>query len=165
MKAKQVCLELALCVGLVVPLFVGCRAVEGLLYDKKVEEVPAVVNDEGQVLAPSGLVTNLVAKPVVENAIQVTGAAPIPWAGLASIVLGWAYSSYRSARNKKSAVALVTGVEAVRRILQETEEGRKFDRKLLDIVKEHQVAAGVVSEIGKLVLKHTSPTVTPSKNA
>jgi hypothetical protein len=103
--------------------------------------------------------TNLVERPEIKNAIEGGGGlVPIPGAGAIALGLGWLYSAYAAMRNKKAAVALVTGIEAGRRILQETPAGQALDAKVVQALEDHQVAHDVAEQVGKLVAKYTGET-------
>lgn len=109
--------------------------------------------------APEQTATNLVANPSVQGITQIVGAAPFPFAGTASIALGFLYSAYAAIRNKKLNVALVQGIEAGRQVLQTTPEGQSLDKKVKDLLISHQEAAGVLNEASKLVNEYTHNTV------
>jgi hypothetical protein len=111
------------------------------------------------VYAPPVTVTNLVPRPAVEAGLKAVEGAPFPMAGLAGILLGWAYSAYAAVRNKKTAVAVIQGIEAGRRILQETPEGQVLDKKIKDALIEHQETAGVLHQVTQLVTSYTGNTV------
>jgi hypothetical protein len=102
--------------------------------------------------------TNLVPKPGVDALIGVGGSMPIPWAGPLGIVVGAAYGIYAAARNKKAARAVILGVEAGRKILQETPEGQKLDSRLRAELIKHQEAAGVVDQVASMVKEYTGKT-------
>jgi len=109
--------------------------------------------------APASYVTNLVERPEIKGLIEGGGSMlPIPGAGVIALLAGWAYSAYGAMRNKKLATALVTGIEAGRRILQETPEGQKLDARVKAALMEHQQWAGVLSEAGKVVERYTGET-------
>lgn len=110
--------------------------------------------------APPITRTNLVPKPGVEGLIGIGGSLPLPWAGPAGLALGAIYAVYANIRNKKTKVALIQGIEAGRRILQETAEGQKLDARIRAELIQHQAAAGVLNEVAKLVDSYTAPTTT-----
>jgi hypothetical protein len=112
--------------------------------------------------APAVTVTNLVPMPNVQHGIEFAKSLPIPWAGTAGGILGLIYSAYAAIRNKKTAVALVQGVEAFRTWAQTTPEGKAVDAKLLRSLKEHQEISGVLNQVAKLVNDHTGNTVEPA---
>jgi hypothetical protein len=167
-------------------LLSGCGAMERTLYTRQVTTQPArivatntvwqtnlvtVATPDGPrtntvVLpvvtydyAPAVTVTNLAPRPEIAGAIQGAGALPLPFAGTAAALLGWLYSAYASARNKRVSVALVNGVEAFRTWSQSTPEGQKADAKLKDFLIQHQEAAGVLNSVAALVNEHTGNTV------
>lgn len=115
--------------------------------------------------APTTYITNLVEKPLIGGGIQaVTGIASatgIPWGGLAGIVLAWLYTGYAALRNKKLAVALTTGIEAGRVVLQTTPEGQALDKIIKAKLIEHQELAGVLNDASKLVNQYTNTTTGP----
>jgi hypothetical protein len=112
---------------------------------------------------PPVLVTNLVEIPAVRGGIEVVsgvaGGAGIPFAGAGALLLGWAYSAYAAFRNRRLATALVTGIEAGRKILQETPEGQKLDGRVKDALIEHQEIASVLHAASRLVNTYTANTV------
>jgi hypothetical protein len=179
--------KLAFILPLTVALFTGCTALDKALYETRVETTPpqivrtnvtattnftAVVQADGTVTtnaiilpvisydyAPAVSVTNLAPRAPISAATQAIGALPVPGAGLGAIALGWLYTAYAAFRNKRVAQALVTGIEAGRRALQETPEGQKLDGRIKDALIEHQTVAGVLNEVGKLVNTYTGDTV------
>lgn len=120
------------------------------------EEVTPVITYE---YSPPRYQTNLVPKAFVAGAIETTSALPFPFAGAAGLVVGFLYSAYAAVRNRKATKALVLGIEAGRKFLNETPEGRKLDAVIKDKLIEHQEAAGVLNEVGKLVNTYTTNTV------
>lgn len=114
-------------------------------------------------VTPAWFETNLVANTSVEGGISavggVAGSLGVPGAGLIGIVLGWLYPAYAAFRNKKANIALVTGIEAGRQILQETPEGQKLDARMKDALINHQEVAGVLNLVSGLVNRYTGDTV------
>lgn len=140
----------------VVAVAATTNAVTGEITPPKIEtKVTPVVTFE---YAPPILTTNLVNRPIVDSAINTVGALPIPFAGTIAIGLGWLYSAYASWRNKKKAVALISGIEAARKVLLETDEGKKLDESIKAKLIEHQQAAGVLKEVSDLVQRYTTAT-------
>ncbi|MEI6194342.1 MAG: hypothetical protein WCS42_08430 [Verrucomicrobiota bacterium] len=88
-------------------------------------------------------------------------AIPLPGAGIASIFLGWALTAFAAYRNKKLSVALTTGIEAGRQILQTTPQGQALDAKFKDVLIQHQEIAGVLNQASALVNAYTGDTVKP----
>ena len=119
------------------------------------EVLPTVTYD----YVPPTYVTNLAPRQAVAGAIGLTSALPVPGAGTAGLALGFLYSAYAAIRNRKAAKALVLGIEAGRRFLNETPQGRELDAVIRDKLIEHQEAAVVLNEVGKLVNTYTSDTV------
>ncbi|MDE2102584.1 MAG: hypothetical protein KGL39_35380 [Patescibacteria group bacterium] len=115
-----------------------------------------------QVVIPATTSTQLVPNSSVATGIQAAGAIPLPFAGVAAGLLGWLYTAYAAARNKKLASALVTGIEAGRQILQSTPEGQKLDAKVKDALIQHQELAGVLNQASALVNSLTGNTVASS---
>jgi len=115
--------------------------------------------------APATYVTNLVEKPLIAGGIQgvtaIASATGIPWGGLAGIVLAGLYAGYAAIRNKKLSVALTTGIEAGRLVLQTTPEGQALDRMIKSKLIEHQALAGVLNDASKLVNEYTGTTTAP----
>lgn len=155
-------------------MFTGCASVEKALYNGQAVVTPAATNVSHQVvMGPTGepetieipvitpAVTNRVIapSPIVSGVIEGAKALPFPFAGTAALALGWLYSAYASARNKKLAGALVDGVEAARQWLQTTPEGKTVDGKLVGYLKTHQEAAGVLNAAAALVNARTGDTV------
>ena len=62
-------------------------------------------------------------------------------------------------RNKKALSAVVLGVEAGRKILQETPEGQKLDAQLKDALIHYQEVAGVLNKVSGIVNNITGDTV------
>lgn len=108
---------------------------------------------------PARTIKTVEPKPEVLAAIETVGTMPLPWAGTVALALGWLYTGIAAARNRKIAVALVQGIEAAREWLQTTPEGKQTDRQILDALKRHQEAAGVLESVGALVNRYTGNTV------
>jgi hypothetical protein len=100
-------------------------------------------------------VTNLVARPGAEAAIQAAGSVINTFApGVGSIValaLGGLYHGYRQVRNKKVNEALVQGVETARAVLATTPQGQAVDEQFVRWLMDHQQEAGVFSTVSELV--------------
>lgn len=109
--------------------------------------------------SPPVTVTNLVPKQVVKTATDVVGALPVPFAGTAAVFLGWLYTGYAAIRNRRVSAALVQGIEAGRKILQETPEGQRLDAKVKDLLIHHQEVSGVLDAASRLVNRYTGDTV------
>jgi len=100
-------------------------------------------------------VTNLVAKPEAEAAIQaacsvINTLAP----GIGSIValaLGGLYHGYRQVRDRKVNEALVQGVETARAVLTTTPQGQAVDAQFVKWLMDHQQEAGVFNTVSALV--------------
>ncbi len=99
--------------------------------------------------------TNLVPRPSIDGGLEVVGALPVPFAGTAAVVLGWAVHAYAAFRNKKRsdavAESLITGIEAGRRAIRETPEGLKLDSVIKAKLKDSQIANGVWPAVRNLV--------------
>lgn len=106
--------------------------------------------------APTRYQTNLTTKPLISGSIDAVGAVPVPFAGLGAILLGWAYSGYAAWRNKKYTVVALQSVDAGRRILRETPEGRALDEKFKSKLSEYQAAAGILGVVNDVLKKHTA---------
>ena len=140
----------------VVNIASATNAATGEITPPKIEtKVTPVVTFE---YSPPILTTNLVNRPIVDSAINTVGALPIPFAGTIAIGLGWLYSAYAAWRNKKTSVALISGIEAARKVLLETEEGKNLDDAIKAKLIEHQQAAGVLEQVTSLVQRYTTPT-------
>ena len=138
--------------GVVVPGFTNVTTIQAAA--AYVTYVPAVTND-----VPVYGKAELVEKSTVTGGLTILGALPIPFAGLASGVLGLIYSMYRNVRNKKIAVGLVQSIDQARQLLQTTPELKAIDQKFKDTLIEHQDVAGVLSEVTQLVHDYTGNTV------
>lgn len=95
--------------------------------------------------------TEWVEKPVIRDGLSLVGSIPVPYAGLGATLAALALSVYRNIRNRKTAAALVAGIDGARRVLLDTPEGRALDEKIKARLQEHQIAAGVVDETAKLL--------------
>ena len=124
----------------------GCSTLDSLYVQR-----PASTNAVTGEVTPATVEPN----PIVDVAINGIGGLPFPWSGPIALALGWAYSAYSSARNRKLAVVGVEGVELVRKIIQETPEGKVIDGKIRDALVRHQNFRGVLAEISKLVKAYT----------
>jgi hypothetical protein len=138
---------------LMVVILTGCQVLDRL-YDS-VEITPAVTNEvTGEVTPPT---IYLQPKQSVQGGMDIVQTLPLPWVGLGGLILSLAYSIYRNARNKQISVALVQGVEAVRKLLQ-TPELKPIDDKIKAALIEHQTITGTIREISKLVHDYTTKT-------
>ena len=108
--------------------------------------------------APPTLITNLVPRPLVEEALKTTGALPFPFAGAVALLLGWAYSGYAAMRNKRLGVAVIQSVQAGREFLQSTPEGKKLDEQFKATLAQHQTYSGVVKEVKQLLDRYVDKT-------
>lgn len=99
--------------------------------------------------------TEWIEKPVIKDGLSFIGSLPVPYAGLAATLAGMGLAIYRSLRNRKTATALIAGIDGVRRVLNETPEGKALDAKIKQKLQEHQVAAGVITEVESLLKKYT----------
>jgi len=156
--------------------FTGCTQIDKALYHAGPPRVvgtnavttPAFTDNNGvthpastnffPVTVPGPLEPNT----AIQSGINLVGALPVPFAGSAAALLGLLYSSYAAIRNKKATVAVVQGVDAFRVWLNGTPEGQKIDGKLLDYLKSHQEAAGVLNAVSQIVNEHTGDTVKPT---
>lgn len=112
--------------------------------------VPTITYD----YAPAITVTNLVPRAGISSIITGAGALPLPFAGTAAALLGWAYSFYASVRNKKVAAGVVQSVQQARNWLQTTPEGTKIDEQIKAILAAHQDSAGIAAEVNKLLAQY-----------
>ena len=100
-------------------------------------------------------VTNLVAKPEAEAAIQAAGSVVNTFApGIGSILalaLAGLYHGYRQVRNRKVNEALIQGVETARAVLTTTPQGQAADAQFVKWLMEHQKEAGVFTTVSGLV--------------
>jgi len=157
--------------------FIGCTALDKAVLSVHQTITPAITNavavvttnaDGGkltniaEVVTPAKTNSEFIPAPAASTGIKILGGLPIPWAGTAGAVLTAALSMYASGRNKKLAAALVTGIEAGRRILQTTPEGQALDVQVKAALVRHQSFAGVLSEAGKLVESLTGQTTAPA---
>lgn len=122
---------------------------------------PARVREEvtpeiSVVMSPPRRVTNIVERPGIRGAIDTTGALPIPWAGAGALLLGWAYSAYAAFRNRRVARGLVLSVQAGRKFLAETPEGRALGDKFKEKLQHSQILHGVAPAV-KALLDQTLP--------
>ena len=158
--------------------FVGCSAIDKTLLTATPTITPAVTNqvvhvvadtngviiatNVEQVIIPSFTNTTYAPAPVATATAGIVGALPFPGAGVVGIALGWLLTAYAAIRNRKLAVALVTGIDAGRTILQTTPEGQKLDAKFKDALIQHQEVSGVLQAASKLVNAYTGDTVKPA---
>jgi hypothetical protein len=101
--------------------------------------------------APPTYVTNLVPRATIETGIRAAGGLPVPWAGTAALLLGWAYSAFAAFRNKQIAKGLVQSVQVGREFLQATPEGQKLDAAFKEKLVRHQQFAGVAKHVQALL--------------
>lgn len=157
----------------------GCANFERAVYDKVPVVIPASTNAQtfvGYSTNAAGVVTAATnTRPVVIPAhveeriepkaaatglIDLVKAAPVPYAGTAGALLAALIGGYARVRNTgKVSTALVKGIEAFRVWVRATPEGIAADARLLDYLKQHQEAAGVLNEVAALVNEHTGDTV------
>ena len=97
------------------------------------------------------------------KAIQ-TGTNFIPgWGQLAGAAIGVLTLAYKTHRNGKVNHALVDAIEAFRRRLRTSEEGKQLDEDFLDLLKKVQDKTGVQRDVQKLVDKRTDYTRNPTE--
>ena len=113
-------------------------------------------------VVPATYKTNLVDNPSVTTTLAVAETLPVPYAGLVASIIALAYASYRNVRNKKALVAVVQGIDAGRKLLQNTPELRALDAKIKDVLIDHQEVAGVLQAVTKVVTEYTGDTVPPA---
>lgn len=133
----------------------GCSALDNLILEKQV--TPATTNAVSGIVTPEQTQYS-VSAPALGGAKLVTS-LPIPFAAPAGIVLTFLLQGYASMRNKKALSAVVLGVEAGRKILQETPEGQKLDAQLKDALIHYQEVAGVLNKVSGIVNNITGDTV------
>lgn len=138
----------------------SCGTLDKALLDKQTTVTPPSTNAVTGVVTPGSTNTTLVPKPSLVADTNLVAALPLPYAAPAGIGLGWLLTAYAYARQKKLSTALVTGIEAGRKILQQTPEGQALDAKVKDALIEHQDIAGVLNQASALVNSLTANTVT-----
>jgi plasmid stabilization system protein ParE len=131
-------------------LSTGCAAMDGLYRSE------AVVDPVTGEVRPGELEMS----PLIVHAIRGVGQLPVPGAAAGALALGWLYSGYAAARNKRAALAVIQGIEAGRRGLQDTPEGKAMDDKIRQALIEHQQFRGVLEYVAALVQKYTEETKT-----
>lgn len=120
------------------------------------EIVPARVRHEITpeieiVRGPPVWVTNLIARPMVQGTIQGAAAVPVPFAGAAALLLGWAYSAYGHFRSRRLAQGLVVSIQAGRRLLNETPEGKILGAQFKAKLQQSQAMQGIAPWVKKLL--------------
>lgn len=81
----------------------------------------------------------------------------MPYGALAGSVGLWLMTMYRNVRNKQTARALVEGIAGARNMLKTTPEGKVLDEKVKAVLRDSQLARGVLDEVKKLMDTYTSP--------
>jgi hypothetical protein len=128
---------------------VGCSSVpnrfERAIYDVQTNHVGQTESYE--LVPKAGVVDSL------NTAATVSSAVP-GWGTVATSVLGIfgaAYHGYTRIRFKKTAAALVQGIETGREIISKTPNGDKLDAKYVEWLEKHQAELGVVDAVTKVV--------------
>ncbi len=129
-------------------LLTSCAGLDNLIMEKE----PAT-GTNGVVTVFTGEVN-----PTIKTATSFLETLPLPWAGVAGTAIGWLATAYTAIRRKKVNIALVTGIEAGRKILNSTAEGKFFDNAIRTKLIEHQEVAGVLNMVSKIVNDYTSFT-------
>jgi hypothetical protein len=165
---KKLNILTSLTIATIVTLAVGCSALTKATLKPEVTTTsvltPATTNlTTGVVIPPVATqisTTNWVVQPTAQAVTSIIGGLPIPWAGTIGVGLGWLLTAFANYKNKKSAVSLIQGIEAVRTTLQTTTEGQALDAKIKAILIKYQEAAGVYDAVSKLVDQYTGYTTT-----
>lgn len=117
-------------------------------------QIKQVITPEiSYVFSPPTYVTNIAPRASIQGAIQGAGGLPLPYAGTAAVLIGWAYSAYAALRNRKINKALVLSVQAGRQFLTETPEGRTVADGFKKKMVESQMMAGIAPQVKVLLDK------------
>lgn len=137
----------------------GCNTLDKALTTSQTTVTPPSTNAVTGVVTPGSTNVTILPNPVLVAGTNTIAGLPIPYAGVAGVGLGWLLQAYAYIRQKKLSTALVTGIEAGRKILQQTPEGQALDSKVKDALIEHQDIAGVLNQASALVNQLTANTV------
>lgn len=142
--------------ALLTVLVVGCAALDDALLTRTTNAPPqTIVTPDGSTVEVPAVVSYDV-NPGVQTAIDIGGSLPLPWAGVAAIALGWGAQLYRNVRNKRALVSVVQGVDAFRRTLETTPEGKQLDERLKSVLAKRQYEMGVFRDIVKILDRYTA---------
>ena len=161
MKTRTKILFLALpvaCLALTLTLS-SCGTLDKALLTQQTTVTPPSTNAVTGVVTPGSTNVTLIPKPNLVADTNLVSSLPIPYAVPAGLGLGWLLQAYCFVRQKKLSTALVTGIEAGRKILQQTPEGQALDAKVKDALIEHQDIAGVLNAASAMVNSLTANTV------
>jgi hypothetical protein len=159
MKKTTILCVLALASLTLALTFTSCAALDKYLLAPPTQVItPTVTNAVTGIVTPEITNAVYVPAPAPQAAASFISTLPLPYAAPVGIGLGWLLTAYANMRNKKLSSALVTGIEAGRKILQETPEGQALDAKIKDLLIQHQDIAGVLNKASALVNDLTANT-------
>lgn len=116
--------------------------------------VKKVVKENIEIITgPPTYTTNLVNRREVELAANVASAIPGYGAAIGAGLLAL-YNGYRNVRNKKSATAVIQGIQDARELLHTLPQGAAIDAQVKELLIKAQLDHGVVDDVKKLLDSH-----------
>lgn len=157
-------LSLLLLIGLIG--FTGCNHLYDVVQEPTGEVVQETYTDkDGNVIKAGTPIFEEVhvPKPWVLRTVEGSQAIPVPFVDVAAYLamgvlsIGGIWLDSRRRKSEKVSQSLVKGIDTFRDILALTEGGDKIDKRLTEVLKEHQSELQVLNEVNRLLQKYATP--------